>query len=467
VAAEAASRFDPQIRYALADVDEPTDADLRWAIHTGVLWRHSPLRKVRSCRRSPFDADSDDVGITFRGREDGGVDVGVGGMKTCGSWHSCLACGTRIAVHRAQELEHVFRIWEALGNSVVLATFTCRHSSRHSLRKLLRGQRDGWAAVKSERPMRQDLEQMDVALFPTPDRTGRVRNIKGIIRAFETTNGDEHGWHPHFHVFFLVNGRISQEAAEAGVAPMWDRWTEGLAAHGLTAIDRVDGESAGLDVKVLDSGASSSWGHYPFKLALEAVGGVFKTGRSTDRDGRPLGKRHRTPAEVMEHIAVAQAEGTVAEEQGQKDLDILREWSSTVNDLRMKQCPIPMRAWFTAKAAELQIPGPLLDEHQEDDEIAGAEVEGTELAGHMPARTWASTVAYEFDTLRAAGRHHGLTGVVAWYDQRHIPFELSRTGEARLADEQRASTSRDHPDQRHHADDHEHAGHGRGDREGH
>lgn len=427
---------DPCLRWTVQPADDPTDADLRWAVHTGVGWRLSPLRKVRSCRRAPFDADSDEVGMTFRPREDGGIDVGVGGMKTCGSWHSCIPCGTRIAVHRARELEHVFKVWEAPGNSVVLATFTVRHNRGHRLHDLIAGQRDGWAAVTSDRPWKADLADMGVALFPTEDRNGRVRNIKGVIRAFETTHGDEHGWHPHFHVFFLVEGSISQESAAAAVAPMWDRWCAGLAEHGLTAVAQVDGESAGLDVTVLGAGGSATWGKYPFKLALEAVGGIFKNGRGSDRHGKELGHRHRTPTEVMEHLAVAQADGTLDDDQGVADQAIYREWCTTANDLRIRQCPIPMRAWFAVKAAELGIDGPLLDDDQDDEVVAAQGVEGTEIAGHIPARHWTSTVAYELDTLRDAGRRLGLGGVVSWYDQRGIPFELSRPGEARLAEEQ-------------------------------
>lgn len=373
--------------------------------------------------------------MTFRPREDGGIDVGVGGMKTCGSWHSCIPCGTRIAVHRARELEHVFKVWEALGNSVVLATFTVRHNRGHRLRDLIAGQRAGWAAITSDRPWKADLADMGVGMFPTEDCNGRVRNIKGVIRAFETTYGDEHGWHPHFHVFYLVEGPISQESAAAAVAPMWDRWCAGLAEHGLTAIAQIHGESAGLDVTVLGAGGSATWGKYPFKLALEAVGGIFKNGRSRDRHGNELGHRHRTPTEVMEHLAVAQADGTLDDDQAFTDQAVLREWSTTANDLRIRQCPIPMRAWFAAKAAELKIPGPLLDDDQDDEAIAAAEVEGTEVAGHISARHWATAVAYELDTLRAAGRSHGLTGVLAWHDRRGIPFELSRTGEHRLAHE--------------------------------
>lgn len=414
---------------------EPTASDQRWAMHTGVEWRHSPLRKVRSCRRAPFEEGVDEVGVTFAERQDGGVDVGVNGTKTCGSWHSCLPCGARIAVHRAQELEHVFRVWERLGNSVVLATFTMRHHRGDKLRNLITAQRDAWKAVTSDRPWNVDLQNMGVARFPVMTSTGKERQIKGVIRAFECTHGDEHGWHPHFHVFFLVEGVIGEGRAHDAVMPMWSRWLAGLEDHGYTAVAQVDDQSAGLDVKVLGTGTAETYGRYPFKLALEAVGGVFKQGRGQDRKGRELGHRHRTPTEIVEHIAVAQAEGTLDDDQGATDLRVWREWSRTANELRLKQCPIPMRAWFAAKAAELGIEGPLLDEEQDDADVAAAEVEGSKTGGTISSRLWAGVVAYEFDTLRAAGRAGGWTAVVAWFDVRRIGFELSGSGEERLAHE--------------------------------
>ncbi|MFC4951279.1 hypothetical protein [Pseudonocardia sp. GCM10023141] len=365
-------------------------------------------------------------------------------------------------MHRAQELDHLFRVWEALGNSVVLATFTCRHHRGMALRQLVEGQRGGWAAARSDRPYKADLAALQVAeldahaderaellaaIAAEPNAPGtqelvkRLRKLKktrGVIRAFEATHGDENGWHPHFHVFFLVEGKITKEHAEFALAPMWDRWRAGLAEHGMTAVAEVNGESAGFDVQVLGEGSSQAWAKYPFKLALEAVGGVFKNGRDQDGKGRELGKRHRTPFEVMEHIAVAQSLPGADDAQAAADREILNEWSTTATDMRFRQCPWPpgMRAWFTQKAKELDIEGPLLEEFQEDDDVAAASVEGTETAGHISAGAWAGTVAYELDTLRAVGRRLGVGGVVSWHDRRGIAFELSRTGLAMLAEEQ-------------------------------
>ena len=103
------------------------------------MWHASPLKKVRSCRRYAHDPDAETVPLRFAPNEDGGISVGVGGLKTslktCASWHSCLICGAKIAVHRTGS----WNTSSASGGSsaaVVLATFSCRHHLGQSLRNL-------------------------------------------------------------------------------------------------------------------------------------------------------------------------------------------------------------------------------------------------------------------------------------------------------------------------------------------
>lgn len=117
----------------------------------------SPLKKVRACRRFKADPDAESLPVRGSHREDGSLSVGFGGLQTCACWHSCLGgCGVKLAVHRAQELDHALRVWEAIGGTVVLATFSARHHRGQSLRELVKGQRAGRAAVVSDRPWRED-----------------------------------------------------------------------------------------------------------------------------------------------------------------------------------------------------------------------------------------------------------------------------------------------------------------------
>jgi hypothetical protein len=142
----------------------------------------------------------------------------------------------------------------------------------------------------------------------------------------------------------------------------------------------------------------------------------------------------------MEHVAVAMAEG-VDDDQATTDRAILREWSETASDMRFRQCPFPpgLRAVFAKLAAELGVEGPLLEPERTDEEIAEAEAEGTETAGEIGRKAWENVVAFELDTLRAAGRDAGLTGVCEWFDRRGLRFDLSATGVHRVMFE------REHP----------------------
>jgi hypothetical protein len=392
------------------------------------------LKAVRACRRYGSDPDAEELPVRFAPTEDGGVSVGVGGVKTCGYWHSCPVCSAKIAVGRAEELDHLFRVWNARGGSIILATFTLRHHLQQHLRVLVAGMRQAWEGVRSGRPWRDDLDALGVPSLPVP---GSDRRVRPIVRAFEVTNGDEHGHHPHYHVFLLVDGVTTDAAARAGLQPAWDRWSAGLAAQGMSAVADVAGEAAGFDVRVVTPGASGEAARYPFKLALEGVGGVFKRGRETDAEGRPVGKRHRTPFEIMEAVAVAESLG-IDDELARRDREIVREWCETAVAMRFRQCPWPpgLRAWAAAEAARLGIPGPLLDTERTDEELAEAEESGAETAGYVGRRAYESVVVYELDTLRAAGRDAGLTGVVEWFDVRGLPFEVSTMGQVRLLEEQ-------------------------------
>ena len=418
---------------AVPSDDQPTASDVRWAVHREAGWHASPLKKVMFCRRYGADRDAEVLPLVIAPHDEGGVVAGVGGLRVCGCWHSCLICGAKIAVYRARVLEHIFRVWDAMGNSVIFLTFSARHRLGQALEWLVTGLRSGWAGVTSPRPWRRDRD---------------VLGVRWYVRAFEVTEGDEHGWHPHYHLFLLVEGKISQERAEALCAPIWERWRAGLAKEGMTAVAKVkragEIESAGFDVKVMDtSEGAGALGRYPFSMALEAVGGVFKRGRAVDGKGRERGKRHRTPFEIMEHYAVAVAEGDAQD--AAENLALIEEWSLTATKMRFRQCPITkkMREYFTEKARELRIPGQLLvdaeagieDEDQLDQLAAEAEAEGTVTAAHMPRGAWLGQVAYELDTLRLAGRRGGFTAVVAWFDQRRIPLELTEHGEALLASE--------------------------------
>lgn len=451
---------------ALAELEAPGDQDVRWAVHR-TMWQVSPLKKVRACRRYAFDHDGGTVPLRGTQRPDGGLDVGFGNLKTCSCWHSCLVCSVIVAVKRAQELAHALRIWDALGGTVMVATLTARHHKGQSLAEVVGGLRAGREAVVSARPWKRDRERL---------------GIRFLIWAFEATYGDRTGWHAHYHCYLFCDTRwVHQEERIAYVdkrgrprskrvrewwappwdvpgadtspmplpdelvardllRPMWERWRAGLATVGMSAVAEVvrDGEweTAGFDVAVMNlTEGSTGLASYPFKLALEAVGAVFKRGGRHDREGREPGKRHRTPFEVMEAYAVARGEGDI--DGAEDDRRIITEWSLTANDMRFRQAPWPpgMRAWFAEQAARLGIEGPLLEAEQTDEEVVDAAEMGGETLADVPEDAYSSVVVWELDTLRAVARAGGWQAVMLWFDVRGIPIEprehsLGMVGEA-------------------------------------
>jgi hypothetical protein len=139
----------------------------------------------------------------------------------------------------------------------------------------------------------------------------------------------------------------------------------------------------------------------------------------------------------MESIAVATANGTAGDELDRVDRARLQEWWTTVAEMRFHQCPWPpgLRAVFAELAAQQCIAGPLLEAEKSEEDLAEQEAEGTETGGDI-GRSALPHVLAELDTLRAAGRDAGLTGVTAWFDQRGLRFDLTATGVGRIVHEQ-------------------------------
>lgn len=355
------------------------------------------------------------------------VTVALGQMQTCGYWHSCLICGAKIALHKAAVLEHVFTVWTvSTGGSVVMPTFTSRHSLAHPLEMLILSQREAWSAksgVRSGRPWARDRAALGGAEWVIPCR--------------ELTVGDRFGYHFHSHNPILCREKVTQEQAEVALAPTWERWRDVLSRidPGLTPVGTVwnwnEGrpESAGFDIKVMEmSGEHSAAGValYPFKAALEAVGGVFKNGREMPGD------RHRTLFEIREYVATFLGEGMWESPHCQRDVAIVAEAAHTMIKVRPRQMYLDHRLvkWAREEARRLGIPGPLLadDPEKSDEAIAEAAPDVLDRIADVCPTEFRNVVAWELDVLRAMGRAEGVAGVRRFYEQRGLVFDAPRVG---------------------------------------
>jgi hypothetical protein len=303
-------------------------------------------------------------------------------------------------MHRAGDLAHGLKVWTAVEKSVGLVTLTMRHHRGDRLVELVKVAREAWRAVASGRRWKSDHEHF---------------GIEWIMRVFECTVGDEHGWHPHFHVLIFFDRVVSRETIFELGKRMWMRWDARLESEGCDS-DRLKG---GLDARVMRRGDEELLGRYAFKLALEAFGLSFKQGRVTEAENR-----HRTPFQVMEDYAVARMLGDV--DSAQADLALIHEWQAGMVELRMQQArwPPKLRDLLAAEARELGIGGALTEREKTDEEIAEEEIEGSYTLGWLPTETYTRVIVYELDTLRAACRRGGVAGIVAWFRQRGLPLRL-------------------------------------------
>jgi hypothetical protein len=145
--------------------------------------------------------------------------VGGGQQRVvCGNAWVCPACALKARKEDAERISSVIGAWQAQGGSVVMVTLTAgSHAGSDGLDALL-GRLDGaWKrVVGSRRP------------WGAFERTHRVG---GLVRVLEVERGRS-GWHPHFHVLLLVEGRPAGDAVAALVGDFRSRWCAALAAEG-------------------------------------------------------------------------------------------------------------------------------------------------------------------------------------------------------------------------------------------
>lgn len=388
----------------------------------------------RGCGRWAATSDQSDrpdmLPVRVNVTEDGALRAGIGNLQSCASWW-CPRCGPKIARERAGETEHMLRVWGALGYAADLLTVTVWHHRGHRLADLLGAMRGAWSATwngKAGMGLRRKIR------------------MQYRIRVIEITEGDEHGWHPHFHVLILRSEAQQFRPTEEGKAaardwyrPVWARWVRALRRRGYDALDEVNGESAGFDVTPVDLASDEEIRRMAayvekgagnmgtrrvlaakppaWSAAIELHGAVWKQGGRAGlaADQPERGSRHRSLAQVFEDYAV---------ESRPEDEALVREALDALHGLRQRDPSKGMRAAFAQMAEALGIPGPLLVEERTDEEVAAADdVEDSTTVGWISARAWAGWLYVEGHDMRAAARLGGLAALVEWFDRRDAGFE--------------------------------------------
>jgi len=221
-----------------------------------------------------------------------GGDARFGGVQTCGSWSSCPVCSARIAEVRRQELRLLEEWAGSQGFRLVMMTLTARHR-----RRALRSMVDRLAKARNRMHGRKIYQRL------------RAEPIVGTVAVREVTHGKKNGWHPHYHVLFLVRAESDEEAI-ALLEPLRDQWLDCLRKEGLTATaDRAfhlqsgDAVSAYLSKHGRDEAdraqaeeKRSGWG-----ISEEMTQSRFKKGRGSDGDSR-------SPMQILRDAAAGDAD---------------------------------------------------------------------------------------------------------------------------------------------------------------
>jgi hypothetical protein len=229
-----------------------------------------------------------------------GADARFGGVQTCGSWSSCPVCSARIAEVRRQELRLLEEWAGSQGLRLVMMTLTARHR-----RRALRSMVDRLAKARNRMHGRKVYQRL------------RAGPIVGTVAVREVTHGQKHGWHPHYHVLYLVQADTDEEAL-ALLEPLRNQWLDCLRKEGLTGTtDRAfhlqsgDAVSAYLSKHGRDEGdrvraeeKRSGWG-----ISEEMTQSRFKRGRGKGED------QSRSPAQILRDASAGdEASGTLWQE---------------------------------------------------------------------------------------------------------------------------------------------------------
>lgn len=179
-----------------------------------MLWGVTKIQRISHCGRVPR---SREVGVTLRIQPGA---AGYAGLQHCGSVWACPVCAARILAHRGLEIGAVLGEAIAQGHPLAFITLTMRHRSSQNLRRLWDAGGKGWTrAITGNGWVKVE------AL------------VAGWVRVWEVTHG-RNGWHVHVHIVMVLEKGATEADLDVVAGGMFDRWSRGLQAAGLSAPKR-------------------------------------------------------------------------------------------------------------------------------------------------------------------------------------------------------------------------------------
>jgi hypothetical protein len=177
-----------------------------------ILWRESSLRRVQMCGRRRLPDKKVGVYKSDRGAY-------FANVQHCGSVHACPHCAPKIRQRRAGEIDVAVRAHLAAGYSAAFLTLTLPHDFGDDLDRLLSTVANAFRKTIAGRGFVDD--KRDYA-------------ITGQIRASETTFGKA-GAHPHLHIIFFCDRKLSAGELRTLNARMFTRWESAVTRLGYRA----------------------------------------------------------------------------------------------------------------------------------------------------------------------------------------------------------------------------------------
>ncbi len=284
------------------------------------------------------------------------------GLETCGNVWLCPVCSAKIHHRRAAELRDALTTWEQQGHAASLVTITVPHDLDNQLSKLVDAERAAWKRVTAGAAWQ---------------RLKRRLGIVGHIIAFELTWGDEHGWHPHYHVLLIHDQDLDAAAIAALHAHIHTRLVAGCRDHALRQPDQRHAVRIDPNVSATKAGTYIAKGS-DWTPAEEMTRGDLKTSRAGSR----------TPFQIL---ADYHQTGDT------RDRNLWHEYSHVTRGLAAVR-------W--SRGLRDVILGPCAESELTDEQLAVEDVSGHLIAA-MPPATWSRIRRAGLDLAALVSVEHG------------------------------------------------------------
>jgi hypothetical protein len=204
---DTASREDHEFRNPCRDTPSERRNRRRFVYELRDGLRPLGAARVAGCGRKRIALEVEVVRSTVERRGGGTYQHAYfRGLQRCGSVWECPVCALQIRAERAEELKFAVEQWGP--DNVALLSLTVRHGLGDDLRVVRRGVADSWRRLINGKPWKGFCEKY---------------GLQHHVRSIEVTHGG-HGWHPHLHVLFFLEVKLTEEEQTQASTWLQRRW---------------------------------------------------------------------------------------------------------------------------------------------------------------------------------------------------------------------------------------------------